>query len=143
MSFLARWAWLLLTTHHGLVVAMPVAATALRTCRRETRTSAIVLFSFGRLVVLATIGSLALHAAERQALHDPPLEDEIENDRRQDAQHRRAHHRPPKDHAPRDEQRESGRDGPHLVAAHEHLRIQELVPRLGEREERHHCQGRE
>jgi hypothetical protein len=31
MSFLARWAWLLLTSHHGLVVAMPVAAATFRT----------------------------------------------------------------------------------------------------------------
>jgi hypothetical protein len=37
-----------LTSHHGLVVAMPVAAAAFRTCRRETRVSAIVLFSFTR-----------------------------------------------------------------------------------------------
>jgi hypothetical protein len=45
MSFFARWAWLLLTSHHGLVVAMPVAAATFRTCRRETCASAIVLFS--------------------------------------------------------------------------------------------------
>jgi hypothetical protein len=43
-----------LTSHHGLVVAIPVAAAAFRTCRRETRTSAIVLFSFGRVVVVTT-----------------------------------------------------------------------------------------
>jgi hypothetical protein len=41
-----------LTSHHGLVVAMPAAAATFRTCRRETRASAIVLFSFGRVAVV-------------------------------------------------------------------------------------------
>ena len=57
MSFFARWAWLLLTSHHGLVVAMPVAAAAFRTCRRETRASAIVLFSLSGLLLCAAPAS--------------------------------------------------------------------------------------
>ncbi len=53
MSFLARWAWLLLTSHQGLVVAMPVAAATFRTCRLDTCASAIVLFSLPGCVVAA------------------------------------------------------------------------------------------
>src|SRR5262245_59383649 len=102
MSFLVRWAWLLLTSHHGLVVAMPVAAAAFRPCRRGTLRSAMVLVASGPVIVVPETLPLAFHAAQRQALHDPPLEEEVQDDLGQRAPYGRAHDWPPKKHVHHD-----------------------------------------
>src|SRR5512144_2390041 len=130
--FFARWAWLVLTSHHGAVPATPAAPAALRICRRVTRRSAIGPLPW----VIAS----SFHRTQRQPLHHPPLEGQVDHEGRDAGQARRPHHRAPEEHVLHDEQGEAGGDGPDLHAVREHVRVQELVPRLGEREEGHHRQ---
>src|SRR5215831_2565090 len=123
--FFARWAWLVLTSHHGAVVAAaPAAATWI--ARRRL---------IPAWVIAASLSPLPLDRAQREPLHDPPLEDQVDHHRRQRAQERRRHHGPPEEDVLDDEQGQPGGDGPDLDAVDEHVGVQELVPGLGEREE--------
>src|SRR5438445_227388 len=82
-SSLARWAWLLPTSHHGDVVTAAATPVAFSTCRR---------------VIRAMVDPpLTLHRTEREPLDHPPLEDQVEHQGRQRAQERGAHHRPPEE----------------------------------------------
>src|SRR5262249_8948981 len=119
--FLARCAWPVRTSHHGDAATPAATPAALSTCLRVAFASAIDL-SFG----------LALHGAEGQPLHDPPLEGQVHEDGGQRGQARRRHHRAPEEHVLHDEEREAGGDRPGLHAVDEDVGVEELVPRLGE-----------
>src|SRR5262245_819131 len=125
-SFAARAAWARRTSHHGAVVlTTAVAPAAFRISRR------------------VCMSALSFHSAERQSLDDPALEDEEHEHRRQGAHYGRGHEGPPEEHVLRHEVHEAGGDGPGAGGAGEDVGVQELVPRVREREERHHDERRQ